>query len=120
MKSKRFAFTYLRPNVQTFLRLIMMWEETSFLVFGLEEGQHSHVVHLQGYIELKEEIELFALKHKMPGFYMEIARESREINVWYCTKECGYSYLYDKEAGIYKNTFPPEITGGIKGGSLAE
>lgn len=120
MKSKRFAFTCLRPNVQTYLRLVMIWEKLSFLAYGLEEAPKSKLLHLQGYLELNEEIELFALKHQMPGFFIEVAREDRDVNVKYCSKACEYFYFYDKINNIYKNTFPPEITGGIKGGSLAE
>lgn len=117
MKTKRFAFTALRPTLKTYHKLIMLFPYLELLTFGLERGSKNNVPHLQGYLELKEERELFSLKSELPGFYLEVARGTRDENIAYCHKECEYFYIRISSLGIYKNTFPSFLTGGMGGSS---
>lgn len=93
MKATRFSFTLLRPN-DAKIHLLDKLSDITFCVYGYERGRISHILHLQGYLELSKEIELFKLKSLLRGYYIEIARESREQNVIYC-KKCGTFKLFD-------------------------
>lgn len=83
--SSRFTFTLLRPSDEKRVLLDKI-PNVLMLVYGWERGPVSGIVHLQGYIELTEPLNIFKLKSILSGYYVEIARESREQNIIYCTK----------------------------------
>lgn len=106
MKSKRFAFTFLRPTEQTFLDLYEIRAKLTYLVCAIEKAPVSKIVHLQGYLELDQEVEQFVLKSKLPKFYIEIARENRDVNKSYCLKDTHAFLLFDRKENIFKCNLP--------------
>ncbi len=93
MKTYRFTFTLLRPNDEK-VRLLDKLPNVMLCIYGYEKGPVSGILHLQGYLELTEEMEVFKLKSLLKGYYIESARESREQNILYC-KKGGIVRLYD-------------------------
>lgn len=92
----RFSFTLLRPNDSK--RLLLDKLSLKYIVYSVECGAYSKLKHFQGYFETKEPMNLWYLKTLLKGYYIEYARESREANTKYCTKE-GNFFIYDELTG---------------------
>lgn len=91
--SSRFAFTLAKPTISS-LQNLQSLDNIQFLVYSSERTPNGQLRHLQGYIELNEETNAFKLKHRLGGdFYLGVARESREVNIKYCTKSNARVYI---------------------------
>lgn len=81
----RFCYTLLRPTPELIKQLDSI-PELTFNIYGYEVGPVSGLLHLQGYLEVAKPVNPWKLKSKLKGFYIEVARESREVNIIYCKK----------------------------------
>lgn len=81
IKSNRWVFTSpIHPNLKL--------TNVDFLVYQEETGEKTNYKHFQGYVEFKKEYSLQYVKSlfKSKQIHLEIALESRAINILYCTK----------------------------------
>ena len=66
---------------------------SSNYIFGLEMGKSGKTPHIQGYLELKKKQRFKAVKDQLfPSIHLEPSKKSRQVNVEYCSKECGKLY----------------------------
>lgn len=94
-KTDRWAFTL---NTQPLINL----KYVRFLVYQKEKGERTEYEHYQGYIEFYKPYTLQYVKSlfKSKQIHLEPARESRAVNVIYCTKEKTYTggrFIYTTE-----------------------
>lgn len=101
MESQRFSYTLLRPTPELIKQFDKL-PEICFNIYGYEIGSISGIVHLQGYLEVMRPINLWKLKSILKGFYIEVARESREVNVIYCKKN-GVVRVFDPHDYLTSN-----------------
>lgn len=81
MKSNRWCFTSpTEPNLKL--------SNVNYLVYQEELGELTKFRHFQGYVEFHKEYSLQYVKSlfKLKTIHLEIAKQSREINILYCTK----------------------------------
>lgn len=89
-KAKNWSFTeYDLTNLIEDEELKVDEEQIRFLVCQLEEGEETHMRHIQGYVQFKDRKTLNTAKNAMRSkkIHMEIARGSPEQNIGYCTKK---------------------------------
>ena len=104
--SSRFAFTLANPSMKS-LSLLQNLDNLAFLVYSNERTPNGELRHLQGYLELNIETNAFKLKHLLGGdFFIGVARESREVNIKYCTKSFSRVYIKVLDKKYYYPTFP--------------
>lgn len=105
----RFAFTLAKPTIQSLAKLQSL-DNLTFLIYSNERTPNGELRHLQGYLELNIETNAFKLKHLLGGdFYLGVARESREVNVKYCTKNFLRVYIKTLDKKIYYPKFPESL-----------
>ena len=104
--ASRFAFTLARPTIKSLSKLQSL-DNLVFLVYSNERTPNGELRHLQGYLELSIETNTFKLKHLLGGdFYLGVARESREVNIKYCTKSNSRVYIKTLDKKYYYPIFP--------------
>lgn len=102
----RFAFTLANPTSKSLAKLQSL-DKLNFLIYSSERTPNGQLRHLQGYLELNTETNAFKLKHLLGGdFFIGVARESREVNIKYCTKSNIRVYIKTLDKKYYYPTFP--------------
>lgn len=94
----RFTFTMLRPNEFKKTELDHI-PALSYLIYGYETGNVSGVEHLQGYFETYLPTTKWVLKSILKSCFVEVARESKEINKIYCSKSAYFKEI-DNSASV--------------------
>lgn len=90
--STRFIFTLLRPTPQK-LQYLKNLPDLKLYFYGFEKAPVSNLDHYQGYLEVKNPIKVFKLKHLLGNhYYVEVAKESAEQNLIYCRKSGTYAH----------------------------
>lgn len=87
MSSKSYVFTcWETPKFKRY-------ELCEFMIWQTEKCATTGKIHWQGYIEFKKEYKLFQVKSlfKEKAMFCNIANESREKNIAYCSKDRSYN-----------------------------
>jgi len=65
------------------------WDLIEYMIYQKEECPTTKRIHWQGYVEFKKPYKLFQVKSlfKEKGLDLSTARESRERNILYCSKQ---------------------------------
>lgn len=88
-KSRAYCFTLNNPTDQDLISYhtnLQIWNEI-YHVIGLEIGEDTHTLHLQGYVYFPNPISFSSIKKKLPRAHIESAKASPRDNLEYCAKE---------------------------------
>lgn len=85
-RSRGFIFTVFDLNLETVLQELPV----QYIVYGREICPSTLREHLQGYVYFKSGRSLSAIKKKLPGAHVEVARGPPSANFAYCSKDGDY------------------------------